>query len=136
MLQTKCVNLMLSPPTLQRQYWDLYHLYLGILSTSLTSATFISDLKQALLKPLLKKADLLLIFKYYRPVSNLSVVSKLVECVVFDQVTEYTARNGNIGILNHCSQDIKKKKNHLAEMVVRQIYFNCLTGKKLHVSFF
>ena len=39
-----------------------------IINTSLTSATFTSDLKQALLKPLLKKADLPLIFKNYRPV--------------------------------------------------------------------
>ena len=52
-----------------------------IINTSLTSATFTSDLKQAILKPLLKKADLPLIFKNYIPVSNLSFVSKLIEHV-------------------------------------------------------
>ena len=66
-----------------------------IINTSLTSTTFTSDLKQALLKQLLKKADLPLIFKNYRLVSNLSYVSKLIEHVVFDQLTEYTARTGN-----------------------------------------
>ena len=49
-----------------------------IINTSLTSAAFISDLKQALLKPLLKKAALPPIFKNYRPVLNLSFVSKLI----------------------------------------------------------
>ena len=39
-----------------------------IIKTFITSATFISDLKQELLKPLLKKAYLPLIFKNYRPV--------------------------------------------------------------------
>ena len=67
-----------------------------IINISLTSATFISDLKQALLKPLLKKADLPLIFKNYRPVSNLSFVSKLIELVVCDQLTEYIARTWNV----------------------------------------
>ena len=45
---------------------------------------------------LLKKADLPLIFKNYRPVSVLSFVSKLIECVVCDQLTEYTAKSANI----------------------------------------
>ena len=67
-----------------------------IINMSLTSTTFISDLKQALLKPLLIKADLPLIFKNYRPVSNLSFVSKLIEPVVCDQLTEYTTKTGNI----------------------------------------
>ena len=39
-----------------------------IINMSLTAATFILDLKQTLLKPLLNKADLSLIFKNYRPV--------------------------------------------------------------------
>ena len=67
-----------------------------IIKMSLSSATFISDLKQALLKPLLKKADLPLIFMSYRPVLNLSFVSKLIEHIVCDQLTEYTAKTGNI----------------------------------------
>ena len=77
-------------------------LFRDIINTSLTSATFISDLKQALLKPLLKKADLPLIFKRYRPVSYLSSVSKLTECIVCDQLTTQL----KVGILNHCNQHI------------------------------
>ena len=67
-----------------------------IINTSLTSAAFISDLKQALLKPLLTKTDLSLTFKNYMPVLSLSFVSKLFECAVCDQLTEYTAKTGNI----------------------------------------
>ena len=37
---------------------SISHLLRDIINTSLTLATFTSDLKQALLKPLLKKADL------------------------------------------------------------------------------
>ena len=87
-----------------------------IINTCLTSATFTSDLKQALLKPLLKKADLPLIFKNYRPVSNLSFVSKLTECVVCDQLTEYTARTGNVEPLQSAY-----RKNHSTETAVLKI---------------
>ena len=84
-----------------------------IINMSLTSATFISDLKHALLKPLLKKADLPLIFKNYRPVLNLSFVSKLLECVVCEQLSECTAKTGNIEPLQSAYQ-----QNHLTEIAV------------------
>ena len=105
-----------------------------IINASLTSATFTSDLKQALLKPLLKKADLPLIFKNYRPVSNLSFVSKLIECVVCDQLTEYTARTGNAEPLQSAYQKITQQKQQFSRL--RQTYYNCLTRKKLHASSF
>ena len=87
-----------------------------IINTSLTSATFTSDLKQALLKPLLKKADLPLIFKNYRPVSNLSFVSKLIECVGCDQLTEYTGKTGSIEPLQSAYWN-----NHSTEIAVLKI---------------
>ena len=66
------------------------------INMSLILTTFISDLKQALLKPLLQKADLPLIVKNYWPVSNLSYVSKLIEHVGCGQLTECTVKTGNI----------------------------------------
>ena len=99
-----------------------------IINPSLTSATFTSDLKQALLKPLLKKADLPLISKNYRPVSNLSFVSKLIEHVVCDQLSTQV----ELVMLKHCNQHIKKitqQKQQFSRL--RQIYYNCLTRKKL-----
>ncbi|KAK6191023.1 hypothetical protein SNE40_002773 [Patella caerulea] len=54
-----------------------------IVNTSLSSGTFPDALKEALVFPLIKKSTLdNNVFKNYRPVSNLSFLSKLVEKVV------------------------------------------------------
>ena len=51
----------------------------GIVNLSLDTATFSTSWKVAFVKPLLKKFGLELITSNYRPVSNLSFLSKLVE---------------------------------------------------------
>ena len=54
-------------------------------------------MKEALLRPLLKKPNLdLQQFKNFRLVSNLSFVSKLTERAVCDQLLEYTAMTGKL----------------------------------------
>ena len=53
---------------------------------SLESGLFADDWKCALVFPLLKKPGLDLLYKNYRPVSNLQYVSKLTEKMVFDQI--------------------------------------------------
>ena len=58
----------------------------AIVNNFTTLGTF-PKFKWALVQPLLKKANLDLVYKNYRPVSNLSFVGKLIECVVADQVT-------------------------------------------------
>ena len=50
-----------------------------IINSSLQSGTFPDDLKNAAVRPLLKKANLLLDDNSYRPVSNLSYLGKLIE---------------------------------------------------------
>ena len=60
-----------------------------IINASLTEGEFTSELKNALLCPLLMKAGLDLIFKNYRPVSNLSFLSKLIERAVCNQIIQY-----------------------------------------------
>ena len=50
---------------------------------------FTSELKETLLCPLLKKAGIDLICKNYRPISNLSFLSKLIERAVCNQTTQY-----------------------------------------------
>ena len=47
-----------------------------------------------MVKPLLKKPGLDLLDKNYRPVSNLSYISKLVECVVVAQLVNHIERHG------------------------------------------
>jgi hypothetical protein len=61
-----------------------------IVNLSLTSGTVPSDMKHALVRPLLKKASLDRdLLKNYRPVSNLSFVSKVVEKAVDKQVSKH-----------------------------------------------
>ena len=53
-------------------------------------------LREALLRPLLKKSILDLIFKHYHPLSNLSYISKLIEWTVCNQIMNYIKEMGNL----------------------------------------
>ena len=56
-----------------------------------------NQMKEALISTLLKKLDLdLLQFKNYRPISNLTVISKLIECAVCDQLMDHAYKTGNL----------------------------------------
>ena len=61
----------------------------AIVNNSTTLGIFPNCIKGALVQPLLKKANLDLVNKNYRLVSNLPFVGKLIECVVADQVTSH-----------------------------------------------
>ena len=68
-----------------------------IINLSLLTGNMPQNMKEALLCPLLKKPNLdLQQFKNFRPVSNLSFVSKLIERAVCDQLLEYTAMTGKL----------------------------------------
>ena len=60
-----------------------------IINTSLTTSVFPDSFKQAIVTPLLKKPSLDKIPKNYRPVSNLSYISKLTEKVASSQLDRY-----------------------------------------------
>ena len=76
---------------------DISPLIATIDNTSLTSGVFSGNLKNALLRPLLKKATLeVTVLKDFRPVSNLSYLSKLIERVACKQLTDFTAQSGNL----------------------------------------
>ena len=60
---------------------------------SLNSGEFEDDWKCGLINPILKKPGLDLLYKNYRPVSNLRYVSKLTEKVVFNQVYDHMVSN-------------------------------------------
>ena len=62
-------------------------------NASLETNIFPDTLKEALVKPLLKKANLDLIDKNYRPVSNLEFLCKLMERVVTSQLIDHIERN-------------------------------------------
>jgi len=61
-----------------------------IINKSILSGTFPDSLKTAVIKPLLKKSNLdQNILNNYRPVSNLSFLSKILEKVILKQLFEY-----------------------------------------------
>ena len=60
-----------------------------IINLSLQNGLFIQSWKEAIVKPLLKKAGMQLELKSYRPVSNLTYISKLVEKAAFEQINVY-----------------------------------------------
>ena len=69
----------------------------SILNDSLALGTFPSDFKNSLVVPLLKKKSLdQNILKNYRPVSNLSFISKILERVVFNQFINHLQKNNLI----------------------------------------
>jgi hypothetical protein len=64
-----------------------------IINLSLSTGNVPEVLKQAIIKPLLKKRELDLTYTNYRPVSNLSYLSKLIEKAVAMQLTEHLKVN-------------------------------------------
>ena len=70
-----------------------------MINLSLNSGEFADDWKCGLINPILKKPGLDLLYKNYRPVSNLQYVSKLTEKVVFNQVYDYMVSNAIFPVL-------------------------------------
>ena len=65
----------------------------ALVNGSMQTGVFPDDLKQALVKPLLKKANLDLVDKNYQPVSNLEFAGKIIERAVTDQVTHHITKH-------------------------------------------
>ena len=65
----------------------------SIVNISLQNGYFSNKLKEAVIRPLLKKSGLPLVYKNFRPVSNLSFLSKIVEKCVAQQLTDYVKIN-------------------------------------------
>ena len=85
-----------------------------IVRESLTTSTHPTILKRAVIKPTLKKNSLDPdILKNYRPVSNLSVISKLIEKVVLDQLNAHLDNNDL-----HCTMQSGYRANHSCETLL------------------
>ena len=64
-----------------------------VTNSSLDTSSFCEELKEAIVKPLVRKPSGGLIKKNYRPVSNLGFISKVVENVTLEQFTEHCSQN-------------------------------------------
>ena len=82
------------PTTLLKVFKDVIAPHIkDIVNASVVSGRFTKNIKQALLRPLLKKMGLDLTLCNHRPMSNLA---KIIERVVCDQLTLYTANSDKI----------------------------------------
>ena len=88
-----------------------------IVNYSLESGNFPKQYKTALVKPLFKKKTLdSNVFKNYRPVSNLTFVSKLLEKVVAEQLTDHLRKHDLLETFQNA-----QKPNHSAETALLRV---------------
>ena len=95
------------PTTLLQNLDSAVPIITKIITLSLKHSEMPNVLKEALLRPLLKKSNLDLIFKHHHLVSNLSYISKLIKQAVCNQLMNYTKETGNLEELRpHTKNDI------------------------------
>ena len=106
------------PTSLLRQCLDEIAPYItDIVNASLETGLVPQSFKQAIVKPLLKNSGLDPDnLKNYRPVSNLPFVSKILEKVVLEQLSNHIARNG----LQVCFQSAYRQ-HHSTETALLRI---------------
>ena len=112
-----------------------------LVNSSMQSGIFPDDLKEALVKPLLKKINLDPIDKNYRLVSNLEFSGKLIERAVSDQITKHIADNNLLESMqsayhaHHSTETalVKVKSDILKAMDRQEIV--CLTLLDLSAAF-
>ena len=102
---TKSCELDALPTHLLKQHKDVVLPSITSVANSLVqSSTMPANMKSALVHPLLKKLSLPLIKKNYRPVSNLSYISKVIEQAVCSQLTRHVETTSKTGRMSICIQ--------------------------------
>ena len=102
---------------------------------------FPQDLTEALVKPVLKKSNLGIIDKNYRPVSNLEFMGKTIECGVTSQLTQHISENNLMEPMqgacrsgNSTETALVKVKAHILHAINHQEVV-CLVLLDLSLSF-
>ena len=88
-----CTLVPISTSLLKKHLEDSIPILTDIINSFLQSEIFPAILKSAAIRPLLKKANLPLEDKYYRSVSNLSYISKLIERAACDHDSQLCINN-------------------------------------------
>ena len=112
------------PTTLVKQcHAELIPVITRIVNLSLETGTFPEQFKHAIIRPLLKKPGLDAEMKNYRPVSNLSYLSKVIEEAAGQQFAKHLEKN--------CLQEVCQsayKKGHSTETALIAVFDTLLTG--------
>ena len=99
----------------------------GIVNMSLTSAYMPHDLKKAILTPIIKKLFLdPEVLNNFRPISNLSFISKIIEKVVASRLNDHMSLNGL-----HDMMQSAYKKLHSTESALIYIFDDVLNALDL-----
>src|ERR1700761_953561 len=104
------------PTWLFKKYAELFIPFLTVLvSKSLQSGHFTASFKSAIITPILKKSNLdSSDVKNYCPVSNLSVLSKLLERIVFAQLISYLNKFSLLSRHQSAYRTFDIRKGHLS----------------------
>jgi hypothetical protein len=101
-----------------------YNVLTKIVNLSLDTGIMPSDVKVAMVKPILKKQTLSPEeFNSFRPISNLNFFSKVVEKVVANQLVEYLEHNDL-----HETFQTAYKKFHSVETALLRVHNDILEG--------
>ena len=118
-----------SPSAQSTQPITYYH-FSKFLAKVVTALGFPEIWKEALVFPLLKKPGLDVIFKNFRPVSNLSFVSKLIERAAFNQIHGHLVRNNLYPVAQSAY-----RRNHSTETALLKVMNDILLNmNKQHVT--
>jgi Reverse transcriptase (RNA-dependent DNA polymerase) len=93
-LQTKSCEIDVLPTKVLKLFLnELLPMITRLVNLSLTQGVFPTKWKLAVVRPLLKKSGLELIFANYRPVSNLTFLSKIIEKAALYQLSKHVSDN-------------------------------------------
>ena len=108
----------------------LFQSFTTIINKSLEAGLFPESWREAPVCPLLKKPGLDIIFKNFRPVSNLAFLSKLTEKAVFHQIHDHMADMSLYPIVQSAYRE-----NHSTETALLKVKNDILLNmNKQHVT--